>query len=1218
MKAADARFEDLGPNSGLVEELYRQFLENPESVAEGWREFFADYVPRGSAPAAASSVARSEVARSEVAPSDAAPAPAPVSAPAPPATAPAPRAAAPPTSPSGDTATPLRGVAVKIVENMEASLGVPTATSVRTMPAKLLEINRQILNNHLARTRGGKVSFTHLLAYAVLRGLHRVPNMGSTFSVVDGTPSVTRHEHVNLGLAIDQQKPDGSRTLLVPNIKAAETLDFAAFHAAYEELLRRVRNSKITPDDFAATTVTITNPGMIGTMHSVPRLMPGQGVIVGVGSIDFPPEYQGADSETLARVGVSKVVTLTSTYDHRIIQGAESGEFLAVIHRLLLGEDGFYDDVFRSFAVPYEPARWVRDDAPQTDSLGWAEKALHVHQLVNMYRVRGHLIADLDPLGRKEPKTHSELDLLHWGLTIWDLDREFPTDGLAGNRSMRLRDILGVLRDAYARTIGVEYMHIQEPAEKSWIQEHVEGVSNEFGADDKRRILLALNAAEAFEKFLHTKYLGQKRFSLEGSETLIPVLTFLLDAAADAGMADVVMGMAHRGRLNVLATIVGKSYGQIFREFEGELDPDVPSGSGDVKYHLGATGTHTAPSGRTAAITLAANPSHLEAVDPVVEGMARAKQDRLDDTARERVLPVLIHGDAAFAGQGVVAETLNLSELPGYDVGGTVHIVVNNQLGFTTAPDFARSTVHATDIAKAVQAPIFHVNGDDPEAAVRVIRLAFAFRQRFKKDVVVDMVCYRRYGHNEGDEPAFTQPRMYELINARRSVRKLYAEALVNRGDLTIEECEAALDDYRAKLDAAFVETRANANGSEWAEPETAPIRVGPAADTTVPRPTLERIIDALTTFPDGFAVHPKLERILTARRTNFEDDQVDWATAEALAFGSLLLAGAPVRVAGQDTRRGTFSQRHATVVDTNTEAEHTPLESLDPRQAPFMIHDSLLSEFAALGFEYGYSVANRDALVCWEAQFGDFANGAQTIIDQFIVAAEDKWGQRSGLTMLLPHGFEGQGPEHSSARLERFLTLCAKDNIRVVYPSTAAQYFHALRRQVVDPTRKPLVVLTPKRYLRMPATASPVADFVDGGFRTTIVDDPGIEPRTVRRLVVCSGKVAHELATRRDELAAPVAILRVEQLYPVPRAEITTAVLRYPSLEQAVWVQEEPENMGARVFAMSFTRDVVPPSVEVRFVARPASPSPASGSSHVHEQEQRQLVEATFAGLDG
>ena len=966
--------------------------------------------------------------------------------------------------------------------------------------------------------------------------------MNASFTNASGTPSVVRHEHVNLGLAIDMQKTDGSRSLVVPNIKQADTLDFAAFHAAYEDLIRRARANKLTVDDFAGTTVSITNPGTIGTMHSVPRLMPGQGVIVGVGAIGYPPEYEGADMHTLAELGVSKTVALTSTYDHRIIQGAESGEFLAKIHDLLLGGDGFYDAIFASFGVPYEPARWSADHRPGEGSIDAQQKVIAVQQLINMYRVRGHLIANLDPLGLKEPKTHEELDPNHWGLTIWDLDREFPTGGLAGRATMKLRDILGVLRNAYSRTIGVEYMHIQEPDQKLWIQQQFEGVQTTTTPADKRLILDALNDAEAFERFLHTKFLGQKRFSLEGAETLIPMLVFLFDAAADAGFEETTMGMAHRGRLNVLANVVGKSYEQIFREFEGELDPSVPQGSGDVKYHVGAHGKFAAASGATLGITLAANPSHLEAVDPVVEGMARAKQDRLGDTSHDRVLSVLVHGDAAFAGQGVVAETLNLSELPGYDVGGTVHIVVNNQVGFTTTPGFARSTVYATDIAKAVQAPIFHVNGDDPEAAVRVIRLAFEFRNAFKKDVVVDMVCYRRYGHNESDEPAFTQPKMYAVIGNRRSVRKLYTELLVNRGDLTLPECEATLDEFKARLEDAFDETKTSERPAATVRvdtPEPRPEHV----DTGVTRDRLDAIVDALTTFPEGFEPHPKLARILAARRTQFDGDHVDWALGEALAFGSLLQEGTPVRVAGQDTRRGTFSQRHSVVVDHRTEQEYTPLEHLGADAAPFMIYDSVLSEFAALGFEYGYSVADQDALVCWEAQFGDFANGAQTIVDQFIVAAEDKWGQRSGLTMLLPHGFEGQGPEHSSARLERFLVLCAEDNIRVTYPTTAAQYFHLLRRQVHDPDRKPLVVLTPKRYLRVPATTSPVNAFTTGGFEP-VLDDP-TPPADARRLIFCSGKFGLELIARRDEANAPVAVVRIEQLYPWPRDEVAAAIAR-------------------------------------------------------------------------
>jgi 2-oxoglutarate dehydrogenase E1 component len=1183
---------ELGPNAGLIDEMYRLYQENPNAVSEGWREFFADYHPRGEVTTA---------------PAPVAPPPAPAPTPAAP-TAPAPAPAAPPTL-DGEKPEPLRGVAARVVENMEASLAVPTATSVRTVPARLLEVNRQILNNQLARDRGGKVSFTHIIGYAVVRALQAHPQMNASYGLVDGTPSIVRHEHVNLGLAIDQQKADGSRTLLVPNIKAADTLDFAAFHASYEELIRRARNNKLTLDDFANTTVSITNPGTLGTMHSVPRLVAGQGLIVGVGAIGYPPEYEGADPETLAEIGVSKVVTLTSTYDHRIIQGAESGEFLARMHDLLLGNDDFYDDIFASLGVPYEPARWSVDNRGLENATDAQNKVIAVQQLINMYRVRGHLIANLDPLGLTEPKTHEELDPNHWGLTIWDLERELPTGGLAGNQMMKLRDILGVLRDAYARTIGVEYMHIQEPDQKAWIQHHVEGVQYTTSPEDQRAILGDLNGAEAFERFLHTKFLGQKRFSLEGGETLIPMLEFLLDAAANAGYEEFVMGMSHRGRLNVLANVLGKSYEQIFREFEGELDPNVPQGSGDVKYHVGATGKYTSKTGASIAITLAANPSHLEAVDPVVEGMVRAKQDRRGDTNRDHVLSVLVHGDAAFAGQGVVAETLNLSELPGYDVGGTVHIVVNNQVGFTTPPGFARSTVYATDIAKAVQAPIFHVNGDDPEAAVRVIRLAFDFRSTFQKDVVVDMVCYRRYGHNESDEPAFTQPRMYEVIANHRSVRKLYTELLVNRGDLTLEEAEHALDDFRARMEEAFDETKASEHPSPAAHPAAEPVATH--IDTGVPRATLDRIVTTLTTFPEGFQPHPKLARLLAGRRTEFDTDKIDWALAESLAFGSLLLEGTPVRVAGQDTRRGTFSQRHAVVVDHDTEQEYTPLAHLGADAAPFMIYDSVLSEFAALGFEYGYSVADTDSFVAWEAQFGDFANGGQVIIDQFLVAAEDKWGQHSGLALLLPHGYEGQGPEHSSARLERFLVLAAQDNMRVVYPTTAAQYFHVLRRQMHDPSRKPLIVMTPKRYLRVPATTARVDELTTGGFQP-VLGDPN-PPAHPSRIVVCSGKFGHELIGRRNETNANVEVVRVEQLYPWPESDLRAILERTPDAT-VVWAQEEPGNMGARYFARRRVEDIAGGRT-VGEIARVASPSPASGSSTVHEAEQQALLAAAITG---
>ena len=1196
----------FGANDWLVDEMYEQFRDDPESVSESWREFFADYRTdhrtdhRDNGASSRSGPA---------APTDAGP-----------RTASAYPAAAP-TAPTrdGPSTTPLKGAAARVAANMEASLGVPTATSARVVPARLLEVNRTILNNHLGRTRGGKVSFTHLIGFAIVRALDAVPVMTSAFvRKPDGTPAVARPERVGLGLAVDVGKNDGSRTLVVPCIRQADLLDFREFWAAYEDLIRKVRTNKLTPDDFAGVTLTLTNPGTIGTVHSVPRLMPGQGAIIGVGAIDYPAEYQAADPRMLAQLGVSKVLTLTSTYDHRVIQGAESGLFLQRAHALLLGEDGFYDDVFRAMGVPYEPVRWRRDVNPVDQERAHLTKQMHVQTVINIYRVRGHLIADLDPLGVKEPKTHPELDPATYGLTIWDLDREFITEGLAGRDVQRLADILGILRDAYCRTVGVEYMHIQEPDQKRWIQEHVEGVDTSLPADEQRHILGRLNAAEAFERFLHTRYVGQKRFGLEGGESAIPLLDAVLDEAAKAGLVEAVLGMAHRGRLNVLANIVGKSYRELFREFEGDIDPDTVQGSGDVKYHKGAAGKFVGRSGREIPVTLASNPSHLEAVDPVVEGMTRAKQDLLDRGLEYPVLSLLIHGDAAFAGQGVVAETLNLSALRGYRIGGTVHLVINNQLGFTTSPESARSSVYATDVAKMVQAPIFHVNGDDPEACVRVARLAFAFRQAFRKDVVIDMVCYRRFGHNEADEPSYTQPQMYERIQNRRSVRKLYTETLVKRGDITLAEAEQALDDFSARLQAALDETRQSAPPKPTVLVSAPTVEVAPSPGTGVDKDVLDRVADALHSAPDGFTVHPKLARQLEARAKAFAGDEVDWALGEALAFGSLLLEGADVRLSGQDTRRGTFSHRHAVLVDYATGAEHVPLASLAPhgRQGRFFVYDSLLSEYAALGFEYGYSVVHKDALVAWEAQFGDFGNGAQVIIDQFVVAAEDKWGQTSGLVLLLPHGYEGQGPEHSSARLERFLTLSAEGNIQVVNATTAAQYFHLLRRQVRRERRKPLVVFTPKSLLRARQARSPVAELVEGRFRE-VLDDPFVEdPDAVQRVILASGKVAYDAMAERDTRKLKAAVVRVEQLYPWPVEQIVAALARHPGATEIVWLQEEPENMGAWGYVRGRLLPLLREGDELRAVTRIESGSPASGSAALHQMEQEDLLARALRGL--
>ena len=973
---------------------------------------------------------------------------------------------------------------------MTASLAVPTATSVRAVPAKLLADNRIVINNHLRRGRGGKVSFTHLIGYAVVAALKALPEMNDAYAEENGKPAIAKPDHVNLGLAIDVHTADGGRQLLVPNIKAAEEMDFRQFWTTYEDVVRRARAGKLAVTDFQGTTATITNPGTIGTEHSVPRLMAGQGCIVGVGAMEYPAAYAGASEETLARLAISKSVTLTSTYDHRIIQGAQSGEFLQKIHQLLLGEDGFYDEIFAALRIPYEPVRWVRDfPAGHEDDVA---RSARVQELIHAYRVRGHLMADTNPLEVTQRK-HPDLDINLHGLTLWDLERDFPTGGFGGHPRMKLREILGVLRDSYCRTVGIEYMHMQDPEERRWLQDRMEVPHARAEHDEQIRILSRLNVAEAFEMFLQTKFVGQRRFSLEGAESLIPLVDAVLAEAAQAHMDEAVIGMAHRGRLNVLANIVGKSYAQIFKEFEGNLDPSSTQGSGDVKYHLGAEGTFHAPDGTQIKTSLVANPSHLEAVDPVLEGVVRARQDVLDKGEPGfTVLPVLIHGDAAFAGQGVVAETLNLSLLRGYRTGGTVHVIVNNQVGFTTAPQYSRSSVYATDVARMIQAPIFHVNGDDPEAVVRIARLAFAYRQAFKKDVVIDMVCYRKRGHNETDNPSFTQPLMYDLVEAKRSTRKVYTESLIARGDITMEEAEAALRDYQQHLERAFTETRdaadrpAEPGTVRKPDPEDRPVN-HEAVPTAVSSEVVKRIIDTQVNLPASFTPHPRLKPLLDRRAAMVTEDAIDWATGELLAFGALLLDGYPVRLVGQDSRRGTFGQRHAVLVDRHTGAEYTPLKQLDSGAAKFFVHDSLLSEFAAVGFEYGYSVARPEALVCWEAQFGDFVNGAQTILDEFISSGEQKWGQRSGVVLLLPHGYDGQGPDHSSARVERFLSLCAQDNMTVAMPTTPGNYFHLLRWQGLSGRHKPLIVFTPKSMLRLKAAASAVSDFTTGSFRPLI-----------------------------------------------------------------------------------------------------------------------------------
>jgi 2-oxoglutarate dehydrogenase E1 component len=1170
--------------------MYDRFVADPSSVAESWREFFADY-QRSTLPAVAT------------------------------ATTMAPTTPVTPVTIDAE-ATPLRGAAARIVTNMNASLSVPTATSVRTVAARLLEINRTVLNDSLARSSGAKVSFTHLIGYAILKGLREIPAMNATFiDAVDekGTPGVRRHEHVGLGLAVDVPKKDGTRTLLVPVIRDADTMDFRAFLLAYEDLVRKVHGATYGADDLAGATVSITNPGTLGTVQSVPRLMPGQGAIFGVGALAWPAGFEAADPRALAELGVGKVLTLTSTYDHRIIQGAESGLFLKYAAECLTGGHEFYDEVFASLGIPYEPARWAKDSNPSTHEAEAERilKQIRVQALINMYRVRGHLNAHLDPLSSEPPPLHAELDLASYGLTIWDLQRSFVVDGLAGLHEAPLEKILAILRDAYCRTIGIEYGHIMDPVQKRWIQERVEGVDSSTSLEEQRRILNILSEAEVFERFLHTRYVGQKRFGLEGAESSIVALQTVLDEAADRGVKEAVIGMAHRGRLNVLANIVGKSYSDIFSEFEGNLDPESVQGSGDVKYHKGARGVFKNPRGVTIDVSMASNPSHLEAVSPVVEGIVRAKQDLVirpsDLTSKDQpfvehpYLAVLIHGDAAFAGQGVVAETLNLSQLSGYHVGGAIHLVVNNQVGFTTAPESARSSFYPTDVAKMIQAPIFHVNGDDPEACARAARLAFDYRETFQRDVVLDIVCYRRYGHNEGDDPSYTQPQMYKIIDQMRSVRKLYTETLVRRGDISIDEAETALNEFNARLQNVLDEVRT----VPVPELDRVPVVETPidrsAPETGVERATLLEIARATVSAPEGFAIHPKLERQFAQRLALLESGEVDWAFGEALAVGSLVKAGSNVRLTGQDTRRGTFSHRHAALIDYDNGAQFVPLASMG---APgfFTVRDSFLSEYAALGFEYGYSVEASNTLVAWEAQFGDFANGAEIIIDNFLVAAEDKWGQHATLVMLLPHGYEGQGPEHSSGRLERFLTLSARNNIRVAQPTSAAQYFHLLRSQVLRERPTPLIVFTPKSMLRAVQTRSPLVEFEHGSFQT-VLDDHVDDAGSITRVVLASGKVAHEALGHRDSIAANhLAVVRVEQLYPWPETEIERVLANYPNLAEVVWLQEEPENMGAWPFVHLRMHDHLR-HVQVSHVARAESASPATGSGLVHAAEQADLL---------
>ena len=1214
MKSLEAVF---GPNSALVEELYDQYQNDPKSVPAHWKRYFDELEGKPVDEAEPEKIQPSQ-AKQEVSDSNRKE---PAETKKPPAQKEAKKEVQ---APKNASLEKIKGVATKIVENMDDSLEVPTATSIRVLPVKMMVEDRTIINRHLLKRNEPKASFTHFIAWAIIRALKEFPTLNSSYLYKDGNHYRVVPDSVNLGVAIDLEGKDGSRNLVVPSIKGVDKMNFKEFLHAYAELIDKARNGNLQIEDFQGTTISITNPGTIGTVSSVPRLMKTQGAIIATGAIDYSAEYRAMSKEILNQLGVSKVMTVSSTYDHRVIQGAESGMFLKKMDDLLSGQEDFYEQIFSDLDIPYEPLPYGEDNytgpfSSGENTLEHDRRAVGVWRLINMYRMRGHVLADLDPLG-KEPGKNPELDLDYYGLSLWDLDREFYCGGLGGKERATLREILSLLRDTYSENIGVEYMHLLDLEERNWLREAMESTGNnaQLSKDDKREILHKLNQAMAFEEFLHKKYIGHKRFSLEGADTLIPMIHFLLEKAGEHGIEKFFMGMAHRGRLNMLVNIMNKPYHRVFAEFEGNIDPDSIQGSGDVKYHLGARGVHKAANGSEIELQLMPNPSHLEAVNPVVEGAVRAMQDHHEkEDASKRVVPVLMHGDAAFAGQGVVAETLNMSQLEGYSTGGTVHIIINNQIGFTTLPKDGRSTEYASDIAKTVLAPIFHVNGDNPEAAVYAIQMALDYRQKFGKDVVIDLIGYRKHGHNEGDEPAFTQPGMYKEINDHSPVRDVYTEHLVKNGELTKEETQQIFDEFDQLLQEAFEDAKKAPNlevtDNLIDRAETPQDEWKAYPDTTYPAEELKDIAVKLNTVPKDFDANPKLLKQLAKRAeiVNKNEKKIDWGFAELLAFGSLLKTGTTIRLTGQDVERGTFSHRHSVLHGTETSQKFVPLNNLSDDQGYFHVHNSLLSEFAALGFEFGYSAEKLDALVIWEAQFGDFANGAQVIIDQFISASEAKWGQKTALVMNLPHGYEGQGPEHSSARLERFLQLCAEDNMQVMNVTTPAQYYHMLRRQALQENKKPAILMSPKSLLRHPMATSSRDELADGKFQPFIIDKNLTDPKSLKRLVICSGKVYYDLLKYRQENEIEnVAIARLEQFYPFADDEIEEQLKDFTSIKDIVWCQEEPRNMGAWTFVAPRFMELLQDGQTLSYIGRQASASPAAGQKKIHQAEQDKLVE--------
>ncbi len=1145
----------------------------------------------------------------------------------------------------------LRGAAAMLANAMDESRAVPTATSFRTIAVDTLDAKRKAINSVL-KERGLKVSFTHLVAWAIVQAAKDFPVMVRVFAEEDGKPFAIAGSPVNLGIAVDVEKKDGSHSLMVPAIKGADGLDFTGFHSNYEELIAKTRENKLSADDFQGTNISLTNPGGIGTMASVPRLLSGQSAIIATGSIAYPPQWKHASPERLKQLGVSKVMTLTSTYDHRVIQGAESGAFLRRIEELLQGGDGFYEDVARNLgfetsvvstahpaSASAPPLTATAPSAEPTTAPGEIDEELlqavqAATSLLKAYRTHGHLAARLDPLG-SEPKGDPALQPENVNLTP-ELMERIPASILRiGVPGETLLEALPRMRDAYCGTIGYQVEHLSSHQQRIWLREMIETGAHRQPLTDaeKKRLLNRLIDVFQFERFLEKAYLGQKMFSIEGLDAVVPMLDEVVNLSQRAGAEEVVFGMAHRGRLSVLAHNLGRSVESILAEFEGSKQIDavkavaaIPhGGTGDVKYHYGHRGVCETADGQKISVRLYPNPSHLEFVDPVVTGGTRFLQQDFEGSELshdfKRAVPVLLHGDAAFPAQGVVAETLNLQSLQGYTTGGTIHLIQNNQVGFTTDPDEARSTPYAADMAKGFNVPIIHVNADDVEGCVAAVRLAMAYRERWCRDVVIDVIGYRRFGHNETDEPAYTQPTMAAKIKSHPPVSELYSEKLIEEGTVSAAEVGKVSDERHGEMSGALKGLRQKMEAGEYEDPTVtgATTQTGELLDRTASPPVhtaveagkLRAINEALLKTPEGFNVHRKLRRPLSRRTEALEQGGIDFGQAEALAFGTLLTDGVHIRLTGQDTERGTFSHRHLVLHDENTGLKYTPMQNLEDASAPFELYNSPLSETACLGFEYGYSAASPSALVLWEAQFGDFANAGQVIIDSFIVSGESKWGQTSRLTLLLPHGYEGSGPEHSSARIERFLALGAEGNIRIANPTTAAQYFHLLRRQALIKKPRPLIVFTPKGLLRLERAATTLEELTDGELQF-ILDDPtaGERREKIERLVLCTGKVYFDMDDNERRAAAEnVAIARVEVLYPFAKEQLERVIASYPNLKEIAWVQEEPRNMGAWKVMSRRMPGVLPEGVALTYIGRQGRASPGEGYSGAHSREQERIV---------